>query len=140
MTEALGEPIETGIPALNRLGVTADRVADAASPLARLGVPHAERTAIVALARAVADRKVHLEPGSDVPSTLRSLTEGCGMGERTAKAIVLRALHWPTRFRSRAKTPARRRRGERARAAALAERWRPWRAYAATHLQLHLED
>jgi len=141
VTEALGEPIETGIPALNRLGVTAVRVADGASALARLGVPHAERTVIVALARAVVDRKVHLEPGSDVPSTLRVLTEGCGMSERTARAIVLRALHWPDTFP--AAEPALQRAAGVASEAALldlAERWRPWRAYAATHLRLHLAD
>ena len=142
LSQALGEPIDTGVPALNRLGVTAERIAGAGvPPLGTLGVPHSESSIIVAMARAVAGRRLQLEPGADVPSTLLGLTEGCGMDERTAKAIILRALHWPDTF------PAAEPRLQRAAGAAnehallaLAERWRPWRAYAATHLQLHLED
>ena len=142
LTQALGEPIETGIPALNRIGVTAQRIADGGvSPLAVLGVPRPESSIIVAMARAIADRKVQLEPGSDVPATLLGLTEGCGVSERAAEAIILRALHWPDAFP--AAEPALQRAAGVASESALlclAERWRPWRAYAATHLQLRLED
>lgn len=139
VTEALGEPIETGIPALNRLGVTAERIADAgASALAGLGVPRTESDAMAAMARAVAEGKLQLEPGAEVPSTLLGLTEGCGVDERTARTIILRALHWPDAFP--AAEPALQRAAGVASERALlqlAEQWRPWRAYAATHLRFN---
>lgn len=136
VTHELGEPIETGIPALTRLGLTAERVAAAGAPfLSRLGVPSQRSEAIAGLARAVADGRLHLEPGADVPSTLRALREITGYGERAAMAVVMRALHWPDAF---AATDAALQRaagvaGSRA-LLRLAERWRPWRAYAAAHL------
>lgn len=142
VTQAFGEPIDTGIPALNRLGVTAERLADAgAAPLAELGLPRQQAEAMIALARAVADRTVRLEPGSEVRSTLEGLTDGCGVGKGTAKAIVVRALHWPDAFPA-AEPSLQRAAGVTSGRALLrlAEAWRPWRAYAATHLRLHLED
>ena len=83
------------------------------------------------------DGALPLEPGTDVPSTLRALSEVAGVGERTATAIVMRALQWPDAFspsdvslqraaRVTGTTALRR----------AAERWRPWRAYAAAHLAL----
>jgi AraC family transcriptional regulator of adaptative response / DNA-3-methyladenine glycosylase II len=134
----LGEPIETGIPVLTRLGLTADRVATAgASFLARLGVPPRRGEAVIALARAVADGRLRLEPGVDVGSTLRALREITGCGARASMAVVMRALHWPDAFTA---TDASLQRaagvtGSRA-LLRLAERWRPWRAYAAAHLAL----
>jgi AraC family transcriptional regulator of adaptative response / DNA-3-methyladenine glycosylase II len=142
LTQALGQPIETGITALNRLGVTAEQVASAgAAALAALGVPRAESAAMAAMARAVAERKVQLEPGAEVPATLLGLTDGCGVSERTAQAIVMRALHWPDAFPAAEPSLPRAAGVANQRALLrLAERWRPWRAYAAMHLRLHLED
>lgn len=100
IADALGEAIETDLPELVRLAPTAERVAGAGAPfLARLGVPPRSAEAIVAIARAVRDGALHLAPGADVPSTLRALAEVSGVGERTATAIVMRALQCPTRFR-----------------------------------------
>ncbi|MDP9206303.1 MAG: helix-turn-helix domain-containing protein, partial [Gemmatimonadota bacterium] len=63
---ALGEPIETGIPALSRLTPSAARVADAGSTrLEALGIPRRRASATVAVARLVADGTLRLEPGSD---------------------------------------------------------------------------
>src|SRR5580765_4475550 len=93
VADVLGEAIETELPGLVRLVPTAERVAGAGAPfLARLGVPPRSAEAIVATARAVTDGALHLEPGADVPSTLRALAEVSGVGERTATAIVMRAL------------------------------------------------
>ena len=93
--------------------------------------------AIVAVARAVTDGALPLEPGADVPSTLRALAEISGVGERTATAIVMRALQWPDAFPS---TDAALQRAAGVTGASalrrVAERWRPWRAYAAAHLAL----
>jgi AraC family transcriptional regulator of adaptative response / DNA-3-methyladenine glycosylase II len=136
VTEALGEPLATGFPALDRLSVTADRVADAGAPrLSALGVPRRRSEALAELASVVARAAIRLEPGAELRSTLRSLTEIPGLGARSAAAIAARALHWPDAFPSTGLSleeaagvtgiPALLR---------LAERWRPWRSYAAAHL------
>ena len=131
LSQALGEPIDTGVPALNRLGVTAERIAGAGVP--PLGTGSACRTPRAPSssrwpARSPAGR-LQLEPGADVPSTLLGLTEGCGMDERTAKAIILRALHWPDTFPARQSHALQRAAGVANEHAllGLAERWRPWR-------------
>jgi AraC family transcriptional regulator of adaptative response / DNA-3-methyladenine glycosylase II len=74
-------------------------------------------------------------------ATHRALLEMEGVGERLATMIVMRALYWPDAFP--ASDPAlQRAAGASSRSAlrAMAERWRPWRAYAAQHLWLHDEE
>jgi len=92
---------------------------------------------LVAVARAVDEGTLRLEPGSDVAAALRALLAIDGVGDRLATAIVMQALHWPDAF------PASDRALQRAAGAssatellARAEAWRPWRAYAALHLRL----
>ena len=134
----LSEPIETGLAGLDRLGLTAERVAGAGVlSLVRMGVPGQTAEAIVAVARRVAAGELRLEPGADVPSTLDALMEIPGIGERTATVIVMRALQWPDAFPA-ADTSLQRAAGVTGPRALLrlAERWRPWRAYAAAHLSL----
>jgi AraC family transcriptional regulator, regulatory protein of adaptative response / DNA-3-methyladenine glycosylase II len=138
IADALGEAIETELPGLVRLVPTAERVAGAGAPLlARLGVPPRSADAIVAIARAVTDGALPLEPGADVPSTLRALAQVAGVGERTATAIVMRALQWPDAFLP-SDVSLQRAAGVTGTSALrrAAERWRPWRAYAAAHLAL----
>jgi AraC family transcriptional regulator of adaptative response / DNA-3-methyladenine glycosylase II len=138
VVRALGEPIDTGIPALTRLAPTAARVADAgATRLTALGVPRGRAMVIVPVPRAIADGALRLEPSVDVAATHRALMEFGGVGDRLATTIVMRALHWPDAF------PASDRALQRATCASSAhdlreraERWRPWRAYAALHLWL----
>ncbi len=138
VVEALGEQIDTGIPSLTRLAPTPDRVAEAgAGALEALGVCRDDAEAIVAVARALSAGGISLEPGRDVAATHRALVEANGVGERLATMIVMRALYWPDAF------PASDRALQRAAGASdrralrvLAERWRPWRAYAAQHLWL----
>jgi AraC family transcriptional regulator of adaptative response / DNA-3-methyladenine glycosylase II len=88
----------------------------------------------------VADGRLRLEPGSDVSATRRALMGIDGIGDRLATSIVMRALCWPDAF------PASDRALQRAagvsnpdRLRARAEKWRPWRAYAALHLWLNDE-
>jgi AraC family transcriptional regulator of adaptative response / DNA-3-methyladenine glycosylase II len=135
---ALGEEIHTGVPSLTRLAPRPDRVAEAGVPaLTALGVPRRRAEAIVAVARSLADGSVRLEPGRDVGAVHRTLMAVEGVGERLATMIVMRALYWPDAFP--ASDPAlQRAAGVSGRAAlrALAEPWRPWRAYAAQHLWL----
>ncbi len=142
VVEALGQRIDTGIPALTRLAPSPERVAEAGpAGLATLGVPRRGAEAIASLARSLAGGAVRLEPGRDVAATHRALLEVEGVGERLATMIVMRALYWPDAFP--ASDPAlQRAAGASSRSAlrAMAERWRPWRAYAAQHLWLHDEE
>jgi AraC family transcriptional regulator, regulatory protein of adaptative response / DNA-3-methyladenine glycosylase II len=136
VVEVLGPPIESGIPSLGRLFPTPDQVADAgARTLAGLGVPDRRAGALVGVAEALAGEMLRLEPGADVPDTVRALTDIPGVGARSATAIVMRALHWPDAFPW--SDPSLQRAAGASGASALrrmAERWRPWRSYAAAHL------
>jgi AraC family transcriptional regulator of adaptative response / DNA-3-methyladenine glycosylase II len=140
--DALGEEVETGVPALTRLSPRPERVARSGmSMLAALGMPSARAKAIVAVARAIAEGEIRLEPGRDAAATHRSLMEVDGVGQRLATMIVMRALYWPDAFP--ASDPALQRAAgaaNRRELQALAERWRPWRAYAAQHLWLVEEE
>jgi AraC family transcriptional regulator of adaptative response / DNA-3-methyladenine glycosylase II len=138
---ALGDPIASGVPGLDRLAPVAERVArSSAAELVALGVRPRRAEAVVAVARALSGGRLRLEPGSDVVAALRVLRGIAGMDERLVTAIVTRALHWPDAF------PASDRALQRAAGAssarglrARAERWRPWRAYAALHLLLQAD-
>jgi AraC family transcriptional regulator of adaptative response / DNA-3-methyladenine glycosylase II len=138
VSRMIGEPIETGVEALDRLPLTAIRVAAAGPAVLRdLGVPARPAEAIVAVAGAVVDGGVRLEPSAEVPATLHALTDLPGVGARTAAAIVVRSLAWPDAFPS---ADAGLQRAVRVAGARdlhrTAERWRPWRGYAAAHLTL----
>jgi AraC family transcriptional regulator of adaptative response / DNA-3-methyladenine glycosylase II len=138
LVEALGQPIRSVSPSFTRLAPTADRVA-AAGPsfLSALGVPRRRAEPLAQVARAVAGGTLRLEPGADVPSTVQTLRDIPGVGERTATTIVMRALHWPDAFPATDALLQRAAGADGSRALLrTAERWRPWRAYAAGHLRL----
>ena len=142
VADAFGEPAETPHPALGRFPVSAARLAEAApEQIAALGVTRARAACIVALARAVADGSLRLEPGADVEETLARLQALPGIGPWTAQYVALRALHWPDAFPD-GDLGLRRALGGLTPAALrqVAEAWRPWRAYAALHLWQSLSD
>ena len=135
---ALGEPLDTGVPGLDRLAPTAERVADAgAAHLRNLGVTPRRALALAAAARAIAEGHLTLAPGGDIVAARRALLAIDGIGDQLATEILIRTLCWPDAF------PAFDRALQRAAGVsgpgslrARAERWRPWRAYAALHLWL----
>jgi AraC family transcriptional regulator of adaptative response / DNA-3-methyladenine glycosylase II len=88
-----------------------------------------------ALARAVCDKAVSLEAGPDPLITIERLRALPGIGSWTAHYIALRGLRWPDAF-PHSDLGLRKALGGRTPRAvlALAEAWRPWRAYAAMHL------
>lgn len=142
VAKALGEPLDTGIPALHLLAPGAERVADAgATGLVAIGVPRRRAEVLLAFARAVAGGALRLDPGNDVAETHRALMEIAGIDERLATTIVMRALYWPDAFPSsdRALQHAAGAASPRA-LRARAEKWRPWRAYAALHLWLKHDE
>jgi len=141
IVRAFGMAFDSGFPALSRITPTAERIAEAgAERLTALGVPSRRAEALVAVTHALLDGTLSLEPGSDPIAARRALVAIAGISERFATTIVTRALYWPDAFP--AADPALRRAVGVATPAELrarAERWRPWRAYAAMHLQLKSE-
>jgi AraC family transcriptional regulator of adaptative response / DNA-3-methyladenine glycosylase II len=131
-----GQSIESPLPGLNRLSPTPERLASVElAELTALGIAAPRAACIRAIARAVADRALNLEPGSDSDAVMSQLQALSGIGDWTAQYIAMRALRWPDAFpagdlgllRAFGETSVRQLRDT-------SEAWRPWRAYAAFYL------
>jgi AraC family transcriptional regulator of adaptative response / DNA-3-methyladenine glycosylase II len=136
LVQQFGEAIETPLPCLNRLAPTAEALAAAdTARLAGIGLPRARAESLLNLARAVARREVDLEPGVNSGALVARLVKLPGIGPWTAEYLAMRALRWPDAFPATdlGLLKASRQRSATTLARA-AERWRPWRAYAAMHL------
>lgn len=141
LAAAFGTPIETPFPGVALLFPPAQQLATVApAQIARLGIIAARARAIVALAQAVADGRLVLEPNVDIETTVARLRALPGVGEWTAQAIAMRSLHWPDAFPTGDIGVMKVLQEKRAaRLAQRAEGWRPWRAYAVMHLWSELE-
>jgi AraC family transcriptional regulator of adaptative response / DNA-3-methyladenine glycosylase II len=126
-----GEGLSHVFPAPARLAM---------ADLTVLGMPKARAMSVTSLAAALtADPTIFGRGASleDAIATLRSLP---GIGEWTAQYIAMRELREPDAFPAadvgllRAMTGADGRRPSPTELLSRAERWRPWRAYAALHL------
>jgi 3-methyladenine DNA glycosylase/8-oxoguanine DNA glycosylase len=132
-----GTPLPAGLhePALGRLFPNAGQVA--AADLGALRMPAARRAALTALACAAADDDRLFAADAALDDTIARLRAVKGIGEWTAHYIALRALRHPDAFPASdigLLRGAGRETGVRPTPAALlrrAERWRPYRAYAA---------
>ncbi len=108
-------------------------------PDAAFRMPAARRQTVRALAQAVADGKLDLEPGADREESVARLLELPGVGAWTAGYVAMRAIGDPDVLLP---TDVAVRRGARALGlpdspqalAAHAERWRPWRSNALNRL------
>jgi len=106
-----------GVPDLRALGLTARRA-----------------ETVKGFAMAVADGKVRLDAGADPERVRAALLDLPGVGEWTVEYLLLRAVGWPDAFpatdlglvKASGLTPAELR--------VRADRWRPWRSYAAVLL------
>ncbi|HXQ24374.1 MAG TPA: AlkA N-terminal domain-containing protein [Candidatus Acidoferrales bacterium] len=111
----------------------------ARADLTQLGMPNARRQALSALAQAALADPLLFQPLATIEQTVARLCTIGGVGEWTAQYIALRAAGEPDAFPASdcGLLRAASRNGTRlgvAELAARAERWRPWRAYAAQHL------
>ena len=141
MASRFGDAMETSGAGLTHLFPSARRLAGvSAEEIARVGMPGKRAQTVAALARAVADGKVLLEPGGDIEVSLAALRAIPGIGEWTAQYIAMRALAWPDAF-PHGDLGLQKALGERdsKKILKMAEKWRPWRAYAALHLWTSLE-
>ncbi len=104
-----------------------------------IGLTRARARTVLHVARAVAEGDLVLDGSVDLATTRKALLELPGVGPWTAQYIELRALGWPDAFPS-GDLGLRKALGgiSAAQCEARSERWRPWRAYAATHLWMGL--
>ena len=100
-----------------------------------VGASGGRRQRGVAIAQAVADKRLQLHAGADVPTTIAILKDLPGIGDWTAQYIAMRALRWPDAFPAgdvalhKALGVQQSRNPSRA-AEAASQIWRPWRSYA----------
>lgn len=108
--------------------------------LASLGMPGKRAAALSSLAQAVLQNPEIFSPGRDLDEAVAALRALPGIGEWTAQYIALRLLREPDAFPGadiglmRAMADETGARPSAKELLARAERWRPWRAYAAQHL------
>jgi AraC family transcriptional regulator, regulatory protein of adaptative response / DNA-3-methyladenine glycosylase II len=102
--------------------------------LGALGVTRQKQTAIKAIARALVDGELTLDPSVDVASTIVRLKSMHGIGDWTAQYIAMRALAWPDAFPSSDYGVLKALGGTPAQAVKSSQEWRPWRAYATRYL------
>jgi AraC family transcriptional regulator of adaptative response / DNA-3-methyladenine glycosylase II len=131
-----GAPIETGIGGLTHVFPSAARLAEASQDdVASCGVIGSRARAILVLAKEVASERLVLSPLADYEETREKLVKIPGIGPWTAEYLCMRALGWPDAFPCEDlgvfKAFGTR---DRKRSLEMAERYRPWRAYAVMHL------
>jgi AraC family transcriptional regulator of adaptative response / DNA-3-methyladenine glycosylase II len=133
---AFGKAVVTPFPQLYLLMPSAQRIAQVSpSVLAKIGVTSARAHTLVGLSRAMAQNPNLLETGADVEAAIVRLKTLPGIGEWTAQYLAMRALSWPDAFPATDLGIRKALAINDGRAVlAHAERWRPWRAYAAMHL------
>ena len=131
-------PGTIGGQGVSRVFPTAAQVA--AADLSVLGMPGSRRATLHAIAEAALAEPRLFEPLATIEETVARLCAIRGVGDWTAHYIALRAAREPDAFPASdvgLLRGAADRKGVRPSAAELcarAERWRPWRAYAAQHL------
>lgn len=146
LTRLLAEPLPGAPPSIACLPVSAERLADASlGSITGIGLPRARAACVLTLARAVAGGELP-ELASDGPAEnpeafARRLRALPGVGAWTAEYVMMRALRWTDAFPD-GDIALRKAMGglSPARLRAVAESWRPWRAYAAQHLWAGLGD
>jgi AraC family transcriptional regulator of adaptative response / DNA-3-methyladenine glycosylase II len=112
----------------------------AGADLAALGMPNARATAVTSLAQAISGDPTIFSRGASLEAAIAKLRSLPGIGEWTAQYIAMRELREPDAFPAadiglmRAMATADGRRPSPSELMSRAERWRPWRAYAALHL------
>jgi AraC family transcriptional regulator of adaptative response / DNA-3-methyladenine glycosylase II len=142
LAEAFGETVETPFADLNRVFPSAQVIAAAnAESIGRLGIVRQRVRALQALALEVAQGRIELHAAAPLEATLDALLALPGIGEWTAQLIAMRVLAWPDAFAA-SDIGVLNALGTRdlAQVQAMAEAWRPWRAYAVMRLWQTLEN
>ena len=140
LVDKFGVAIDTPFATATKLFPPAEVLATASGDaLGSLGIVKQRQAAIVAIAQGVANGRIALHAGADVPATMAALKELPGIGEWTAQYIAMRALRWPDAFPAgdvalhKALGVAKELWGKNAAAKeieAMSQAWKPWRSYA----------
>ncbi len=148
IVEAWGEPLPDtlagSITGLSHVFPTPAVLANA--DIAALGMPRSRGAALNGLAGAVRDDPKLFDPQRGLDEAIAQLKGLAGVGEWTAQYIAMRQLREPDAFPAadvglmRALAEPDGTRPTPAELVDRAERWRPWRAYAALHLWTSLAD
>ncbi|MGZ6617008.1 MAG: AlkA N-terminal domain-containing protein [Solirubrobacteraceae bacterium] len=138
---AYGEPLARPRGTVTHLFPSADALAGADPET--LPMPVARKRALLGLAGALAAAELELHPGADRLQARRRLQELPGIGPWTAEYVAMRALRDPDAYLAtdlgvRHALVALGRAGDPRSALAVAEPWRPYRAYAMLHLWAQL--
>jgi AraC family transcriptional regulator, regulatory protein of adaptative response / DNA-3-methyladenine glycosylase II len=138
LVAAYGKPLAGGVEGLSHVFPGPERLADA--DLSSLGLTRARAAALGSLARAVVADPQIFGPRQSLDAAVLKLRALPGIGEWTAQYIAMREMREPDAFPAadiglmRAMADRKGRRPSPGALLARAERWRPWRAYAAQHL------
>lgn len=139
----LGEPVETPFRELSVTFPTVERICSLERPiedvLGPLGVIGARARSIRALAEAMQQGIIRLEPGTDPAREMVRMAALPGIGPWTVQYLSMRALGWPDVFphtdygvkKAFVNLPSKD-------IVALAQGWSPWRSYATLSLWNHL--
>ncbi len=135
--QMFGTPIETPIRGLKYLFPRPEVLAHA--DLSKAGINDRCATTIRKLTSSTVRRHLSFSTSSTLELAVSQVREICGVDGSTANYIALRAFGEPDAFPSNEAGLRRSLTGEgplvsEAQALAMAERWRPWRAYAAMHV------
>ncbi len=137
LVAAAGRRLTNPRPTLTHLFPTAEEIASAADDA--FAMPGSRRRSLGSLAGAIAEGRVRINPGEDPDELERRLLSLPGIGPWTTAYVSMRALGHPDAFMP---TDLGVRRGisrlghhdDIETVNRLAEKWRPWRAYAMAHL------
>jgi AraC family transcriptional regulator, regulatory protein of adaptative response / DNA-3-methyladenine glycosylase II len=138
IVERWGEPLAMPVlPGLERLFPSPERLVDA--DLRGIGVIHARAQTIRGIARALLDGRVDFHSEQPLDAFVERWTALPGIGEWTAHYMAMRALSHPDAFPAADLILRRAAAGDGGELStralsAMAEAWRPWRAYAVMHL------
>ncbi|MFM2078227.1 MAG: hypothetical protein RJA49_2117, partial [Actinomycetota bacterium] len=137
LVAAHGEPLANPVGAVTHAFPSAATIAGLRPE--DFAMPRARGAALIEACAHVADGRILLDAGSDREATAASLQALRGIGPWTAGYVAMRALgdpdvFLPTDIGVRNALIALGEDGSPRSAAALAERWRPWRSYALHHL------
>lgn len=140
LVAAHGEPLRFDRPSPGLSAVFPSPASLAGADLGHLGVPAARGRTLAGLAAAAVTEPGLFEPGQGLEPAVVRLRMLPGIGDWTAQYIAMRAMREPDAFPAadvgllRAATVPGAGRPTPEALLARAERWRPWRAYAAQHL------
>ncbi|BBB28293.1 DNA-3-methyladenine glycosylase 2 family protein [Neptunomonas japonica] len=134
--QAFGKPIKTPLTSLTTLFPSPQRVAGLSiDQIASLGIISKRAQTIISLAQSICKDEISLQPTAHPEQTIAALEKLAGIGPWTAHYIAMRALHWPDAFPHTDLGVMKALKEKRPKQTLLlAEKWRPWRAYAVMHL------